>query len=346
MTNTLVEHLNSDFEQYKNFQLDSRDTGDLIPKWRELVDSQLKRFVAYDGYLDFNLLKDFRRKQIFVPDLPERELNQFNVRNFIGGQRRGAYLMLKECLDVFKVYGDENLLSKYPCSNAGNPYIFRRQGYSYTFRWIKHIYSLGLVNRFLGDKLCSDFISLDIGSSYGIFPSLLNQEYPGSHHVLVDFPEQLLLAHYYLGTTLPEARIAGIDDVCMQVSINRDYVKNYDFVLVPITLFEKLVGLEPNLVSNFASFGEMSRKWFEFYVNSAPVRSAEFLFTTNRIDSSPTYDTDLTILDYPIWDESKVLHFAVSPIFSYTYMYLRRLLFWNEKVQYPPHFEYIGRVAG
>ena len=89
----------------------------------------------------------------------------------------------------------------------------------------------------------------------------------------------------------------------------------------------------------------MTRKWFEYYVNSPPFQSAEFFFTANRFESYPTYDADLTILDYPIWDKTKALHFGISPIFSYTYMYPRKLLFLYNKIPYPAYFEYIGGIS-
>ena len=287
MQDSLLQRIEVDLKKYEDLQLGSGNTEDLIPKWRELVDMEPKRFVKKDGSLNSEALRNFRRSQIFVPDLPELDMNRPNLRNFIGGQRRGIKRMLRECLDVFKQYGDEELLRKYPCAPAGNPHIFHNQGFQYTFRWIKHVYSLGLVNKVLGSKLTPGFVGLDIGSSYGIFSSLLKREYAESHHVLADFPEQLMLAHYFLGSCFPSARIAGIEAVADAGDITREFVENYDFVLIPVTMFDNLALTKVDLVSNFASFGEMSRKWFEHYVHSPTFKTAEYFFTANRIESYP-----------------------------------------------------------
>jgi hypothetical protein len=196
----------------------------------------------------------------------------------------------------------------------------------------------------LGSRLADDFVALDIGSSYGIFSGLLKHEWPRSVHVLVDFPEQLLLAHYFLGRLHPQGRIAGIADVLRQPALTRDWVTQHDFVLVPCPHFAALTARSVDLVSNFASFGEMSRTWFTTYVTSAPFTTARYLFLVNRVESATTYDTDLTVLDYPLSSPFTKLHFALSPVFSKPYIYSRQALFFSTKIASSPYFEYIGEA--
>jgi putative sugar O-methyltransferase len=342
----LVHRIEADLKTYQELRFVSNRTEDLIPKWQELVDQEPKRFISDDYSVNLDALHNFRRLQIFIPDSPGWDPSIFRraLRVAVTGGGRGARRMLRECLDVLKEHGYQDLLQKYPCHPAGNPFVFKHEGYSYTYRWFKHIYFLGLLNRVLGPQLDDGFLALDIGSSYGIFSSLIKQEYPTSHHILVDFPEQLMLAYYFLGTCFPDARIAGVREVAAQGSLTRSFFEKYDFSLVPISLYDKIEAGSADLVSNFASFGEMSRTWFNNYVTSAPFQTAKYLLTANRMQSYPTYDTDLTVIDYPIWEPDKRIHFAVSPPFSHVYYYLRRRLFFNEKFAYPPYFEYVGRI--
>jgi len=340
----LIGLIEAELEAYSQEGIGSKGSDDLIPKWNELVNTEPSRFINQDGSLNVDALKNFRRSQIFVPDLPGVEVNHFNPRNLIGGERRGNLKVLRESLDILEEYGCLDLLRKYPCSPAGNPYVYRHQGYSYTFRWAKHIYSISVLNEFLGDKLDDEFVALDIGSSYGIFSSLVKREHPGSHHVLVDFPEQLILAYYFLGTCFPDARIAGVKEFREEDSLSKDFFRKFDFCLIPHTLYSQINGDSMDLVTNFASLGEMSRTWFDYYVKAPPFQTAKYLFTANRIKSNPDYDTDLTILDYPIWEPDKLLHFTISPVFSHVYHYRRKHLFFNERRAYPPAFEYIGRI--
>lgn len=341
----LISDINADIQAYHRLGLLANHAQELIPKWDALVKEEPKRFIKDDFTVDPEAIANFRNSQIFVPDYPMREVNHFNLRNAIGGERRGINKLLRECLEVLKVAGCTDLLLKYPCDPAGNPHVFKHQGYKYTFRWHKHIYFLALFNRLLSDKLPADFVGLDIGSSYGIYPSLLKKEHPASHHILVDFPEQLVLAHYFLGASVPGAKIGGLKDLDDGAQITREFVQQYDFVLVPVPKYLDIAPGTADLVTNFASFGEMSRTSFEYYVKSPPFLTAKYFLTANRVMSWPDYETDLAVVDYPIWDSEKKIHFAVSPPFSHIYKYDRRYLFFNQRVGYPPYFEYVGGIS-
>jgi hypothetical protein len=342
---TLVASLEDDVRAYRKYGVLSDKIEGLIPKWREQVAHEPARFIRADGSVDIQVLRNFRRLQVFVPDNPIFDSSMFNLKNLLGGGRRGERRMMRECLDIFLKAGDEHLLRTYPCHPAGNPLVFEHRGYRYTHRWLKHIYSLSVFNRVLAPLLEPGFISLDIGSSYGILPSLLKQEHPGSHYVLIDFSEQLILARYFLTTCLPHLKIAGLHELGDLSSISRQELERYDVVLLPCEWYSRLKPGSVDVITNFASLGEMGRQWFEFYMNSDFFQHARFFFTANRVESLPTYDTDLTILDYPIWDPAKRLHFTVSPIFSLFYWYLPRYRFFWERLRAHPYFEYIGRIS-
>jgi len=343
-TSDLVAEIEAELGAYAELGLLSGDVEALIWPWQNLLISEPKRFLAEDGSIKLDALKDFRRSRIFVYDSPTFDPHKPSLRNFIGGERRGQKKWLQECLTILEEEGHGELLRKYPSPTVGNPFVYRHKGYSYTFRWAKHVYSLGLMNRVLGDRLDSEFVGLDIGSSYGIYSNLLKSEYPGSHQVLVDFPEQLILAYYFLGTCFPDAKIAGIRELQSQEKLTRDFFLNYDFCLIPCPLYENIGDGAVDLITNFASLQEMSRESFDTYLNAPVFQTAKYFFTQNRIQSSPDYDSNVTIRDYPIWEPGKMLHFAISPVLSNSYRYQRRNLFFNERVIRPPVFEYIGEI--
>lgn len=342
LLNPVMSRIQADVDACRTAGLLEPLAEPLIPKWQRLVATEPERFVRADGTLNTAIVRQFRRVQIFVPDIPMWNPQAADVRNLLGGGRRGDRRMVRECLDLVRQSPYEPLLRKYPSTEIGQPYVFRDGGYVYTYRWLKHIWSLGLFGDVLRARLPEDFVAMDIGSGYGIFSGLVKHERPRSRHVLVDFPQQLFLAHYFLGHWHPGARVAGIRDVLEQPVLTREWLQRFDFVLVPCTRFGSLASGSVDLVSNFASFGEMTRTWFETYVHSDPVRAARFLFLVNRVQSAPTYDTDLTILDYPIWGCRRKLHFAVSPPFSTPVAHPRRQVFFSGNVPNFPYFEYIG----
>lgn len=329
----------------ENLKLQKEETSknqlkDLEKKWNFLVSEEPKKFINENLTIKIDMLRNFRKLRLFIPDEPAFNASAFNIRSHISGHRRGMKRLLIDSLDVIKKNGYISLLTKYPVNKIGNPNIFKSEGYTYTYRWLKHIYSLGLIKEVLQNKLKNDFITLDIGSSYGVFDYLLKKEYPNCCCVLLDFPEQLVLAHYYLGMSFTEAKIAGYKELFSQNKIDRDFLKKYDFVLIPLSLYNKIEPNSIDLVTNFASFGEMRREWFDYYVKAGPFISAKYFFTENRFQSAPTYDTDITILDYPLNDFEK-LHFRICPIFSYVYK--RKLFFFYERLYFTSqYFEFIG----
>jgi hypothetical protein len=315
----------------------------LIDKWQDKVQQDGGRVMAGQR-LNVSALRAFRRRQLFVPDSPNWDPARPSLKSWLGGGRRGDRRMLKECFEIYREAGDMALLAKYPCHEAGQPYVFSYQGCRFTHRWLKHLYFISLVNRVLSPHWPAEAVCLDIGSSYGIFASLMKQEYPDTHHVLVDFTEQLLMARYFLGRCLPQARIAGPSEVLAQPRLTQEFLRRYDFVLLPVSLYHRVEPGAVDLITNFASLGEMSRQWFDAYLTSPVFTSARFFFTANRVESRPTYNTDVTILDYPIWDARKRLHFGLSPLFSRFYWYPRRRWFGYERIMSHPYFDYIGRV--
>lgn len=337
---TLLERVQAELDAQRRHIPDYRKGLDA--KWETKTAEEPARFIDRNGRIKADVLANFRRIQLFVPDTPATDYDAFSVRNLLDGARRGEKRMLIECYERLERVGALATLRRYPTPDVGNPYVFNWKGTRFTYRWHKHMHFITLVNRLLRSKLSDDFIGLDLGSSYGIFPSLMKQEFPRSHYVLVDFPEQLLMAYYFLGSYLPGARIAGTRELAEAGTVDADFIRQYDFVLVPVTMYDRLAPGAVELYSNFASLGEMRREWFRGYLESPVFTSSRYFFCANRYESAPTYDSDLTVVDYPVWDPSRRIHFTTSPVFSH--IYTRKNLFFNEKLTYPQYFEYIGKV--
>lgn len=347
---TLLTQVQGDVDALLNHNLTSQGDPALVPLWSARTGQALQSLVPGHGRLDVDSLKHFRRDRILVDDVPANDLrrslrNRNLARSLVGGGSRGARRCLLECLEVLRTRSFEDLLLRYPCPPVGHPAIFRHQGFHYTFRWARHVYFLGLMNRILRDRLRDDFVTLDIGSSYGGFSYLVKREHPASRHVLVDLPEQLILARYFLGSTLPQARIAGVSELLREPVITKDLLSDFDFVLLPAPLFERLAARSVDLVTNFASMSEMTRGYFDRYLQSEVFRSAGYFYTINRVEPYPkAFGTDISILDFPITDPEKRLHFGICPIFSVNFLFRRRLLFFTSCEVPPPYFEYIGRI--
>lgn len=340
----------------------------LDSKWEKLLIQEPKKLFNPDGSIKFDYLTEFRRREIFVSDMaPTSDFTNLDPRLWwksllanplkgIGnllcerllGSRKGIRQLLKDTFQVLEAEHALDLLGRHPAAGTpGAPFTYSIKGYSFNLRWARHIYFHNLLQKHLGGEIRKRkrFISMDIGSSYGIFSSIFTAEYPNSTQVLVDFPDQHLLAYYYIAKTFPEARIGTLSDLLTQQTITREFLEQFDFVLAPVATYEMFAANSVDMVTNFFSFGEMRREWFMGYIQGKAFQTAEFFFTSNRIESAPrlepTYDSDLTILDYPLADYQRLL-FGVFPLYTY---HIRKKFFLDyEKLPFSSqNFDFIGR---
>jgi len=325
---------------------------DFCSWWEERFRKETDKLINADNKIVVENLVNFRGKQLFVSDRPSAKLKSFysnhklyycliKVVNLVFGRKRGS---IQEALDTFEVVekmGFLELLKKYPSPDIGHPLNINYKGYTFTNRYIRHIYNLGLFKQYLKDKVDDDFVALDIGSSYGLFSSMMKHEMHKSHHVLVDMPGPLTLAYYYLACLFPDAKLAGFDVVGRERRIDRNFIKKYDFVFVPISMYDKLTAHSVDLVTNFSSLSEMSKNWFDKYIQSEVFKTSPFFFTINRYDAYPTFRDNITILDYPLGD-FETIYMRTCPFLLYYYKGF--LLFWYKRVNYPSSlFQFIGK---
>jgi putative sugar O-methyltransferase len=334
--NEIFDYILSEI-QYIQSKKSIHDTNDL---WANRVNTSLKKFLNDDNSLRINIIRNFRRNQVFVTETPPIKFRL--PINWISGSLRGAKRFCKDRLNVLIETGDIEYLKKYPINFVGNPYYYKIHGYLFNERWTRHVRYTRLLSNCLNDFIKSgEARVLDIGSSYGIFPELVKREFINAKIGIIEFSEQLLLAYYYLKMSFPSARINTLREVYEAEEIDLNFVNKFDFTLIPVECYNKLKANSFNLITNFASFGEMSKQWFETYLDGEVFRNARYFFTLNRFESRPTYNTDINILDYRL-HEYKKIYFQISPLFhSY---YEKFLLFFYKKKNFTSQsFEFIGK---
>lgn len=345
----LLRQVQEDLDSCRELGLTFREDPVHTRLWNLKFREGTQRLIDDGGRIDPTALADFRRQAGFIGDGPSIELNHFSPGNLLLGSRRGQKALLKKCLRVLEEHGLVELLRKHPSPAIGNPYLIEHRGLRYSHRWFRHIYALGRMNSILRPRLKTGFIALDIGSGYGIFQGLLYREYPGCHQVLVDLPEMLLLARYFLAVWFPEARIAGMAELSGRSSITRDFIEEHDFLLLPSSWYGRLEARSANLVTSFACLGELKREFFDYYVQAPVFKTADYLFTINPITAESFWceDSDVTILDYPIWEPQKKLYFGLCPAYFHSYRPPKqKLIVFYKFRRFPPFFEYMGMLCG
>nr|WP_255533914.1 putative sugar O-methyltransferase [Polynucleobacter bastaniensis] len=263
-----------------------------------------------------------------------------SIINYLIGSRRGELRLIKKQLAIVEKEGAIRILAANEDSAIGNPMHYRHKSKNLTGRYLRHIYFYSIFEKIISRELPNDFIGLDIGSSYGVFSGLIKFNIPQSKHILVDLEGQMILAEYYLSNKFPDLKIANASDILANGIIDSEFISKYDFILVPVELFDFLKDAKVDLVTNFLSLGEMSRYWFNKYINSNVFKSSRFLFTVNRYDSAPTYNNGLTVLDYPFQNYTTIR--MQNCLFFVAYVKKALLFFYKLKPHTSGVFEYIG----
>lgn len=214
---------------------------------------------------------------------------------------------------------------------------FLRKNVSTNNRWNRYVYISSQIKNFkLIDKKNSNW--LDIGSYYGGLQLILKKYFRSQNFYLIDFHHQLCRSYVLLKNTYPNANHI----LPNQLIKNRKY-KNSIFY-IPVQNLNDITNIKFDLITNFFSFGEMTRSFFNYYFKNKVIKNAKILYFVNRFVSSPkfepTYNNDINIFDY----EKKnftTKFFDIFPI--HHYKNIKRKLF-NRLTYRPissPYFEKI-----
>lgn len=340
-----IRKVEADLAQYRDLGLLFEAGEDHTQLWNWYFFRGREALFDRQGRVHRRVIRDFWRLQVFLGDNPRMRAGR--GLTLLSGARRGERALMEGLRRTLRRTGCRELARKYPCPKVGRPRMFRTGSLRFTHRWAKHIYHLKRVNEFLGARLPQGFVTLDIGSGPGLFSSLIHQEYAGAHAVLVDLPEQLLLARYFLEKMFPGARIAGVGELSGMESISRETLARYDFVLMPWQYYGRLEAGSVDLMTSFAALGELRRHVFDYYVDAPVFRSAGYLYVSNPVQSDQMFaESDVTLLDYPLVRGEGRLYFGVSPMMVYLYTAPVPYKFFHyELPRLTPFFEYIGKIS-
>ena len=228
--------------------------------------------------------------------------------------RKYSFSFFFDDLAIIKMMGAEDILLNNPVHETpDSQYLYFFNGTSANVRWLRYIYFAARIREF--NMLDKNAVWLDIGPYYGGLQGIIKKLYPDTTCFLVDFNHQLCRSYVYLHKQYPEAKHILPDELDDKLEIEQG-----SFVYVPTTHYKKIKSVQPNLFTNFFSFGEMKKEVFLEYLESAPSKNSINIYIANRFVSSPffetTYDTDTTIFDYQFSSHS-LKYFDILPIHHY-----------------------------
>jgi putative sugar O-methyltransferase len=278
-----------------------------IRSWSEQDDLgvpvQLRRLLSLDSFTFVNFIRYLR---YLSPDYWARSKFQKQA--------------LQDDLNIIKESGYVNLLIKNPITKT--PFvrdIYIKDKLKFNSRYLRYIYISGQINKY---KLLSRreySVHVDIGGFYGGLQGILFNEYSNTTFISVELPHQLFRSFLYHKLLYPEVvQIVGIRE--FESYMSSATRKNGFIYLSPLDYDSITKITHVDLLTNFLSFGEMSRSNFDNYMKSKTTLNSKSYYFVNRFISSPkyeqTYDANINVMDYFI-PQTELKLFDIFPIHHY-----------------------------
>lgn len=222
--------------------------------------------------------------------------------------------VLEDDIAVIERIGGARLIDENPAHlSPGAREFYFLNGRSVSMRWLRYIYLLRRMQ--MEDMLHDGAVWVDVGSYYGGLQGLVRKYHPRTRMVLVDFHHQLARSYLYLSHLFSDATHVFPDQVARGVDLRS--LAEGSIVYVPAFGFDAISDQSVDLATNFFSFGEMRRPIFRSYIDSILFSRSWRTFIANRFVSAPsidpTYDSDLTVLDYNL-PNREILYFDTFPM--------------------------------
>ena len=164
-----------------------------------------------------------------------------------------------------KVIKKELLASVSESSAGGSASVYYRGQYLSEKLLFHTLIVNDIINNINFDKNRRKVV-VDIGSGYGGLDRLLSYYVPNSCFILVDLPETLLLTSYYMEYNFPHKKIALLSDIADRLDDFDSLVLEYDFIIVPPSVVEKIPSASVDLAMNSASLGFMQHDYVKYYL--------------------------------------------------------------------------------
>jgi len=302
-----------------DFFIEKRKTQDSL--WSKRLVSWVNRIIDKNGQLKISEINNFRKYSIFLSETPHSKKNLFlnHVHKLIRG--KGHFISAFHSLENYKKSSDQKYLTNIKMSVVGNPgYYVTNKGIKFNERYLRHLRNIENIEKYIINNNSNEVKNvLDIGGGYSQFLEMMKRRFDKLKFANVDFYEQLILAYYYLLENFPESKICPMSKILSCEYIDETLINKFDFILIPIECYHKIKPNVFDLITNFSSFGEMPRNVFLEYLNSPQFKSAKFVYTVNRLDSFPTYNNNISLIDY-LEGNLNISYLSVSPIWKHYFV--------------------------
>jgi putative sugar O-methyltransferase len=182
---------------------------------------------------------------------------------------------------------DPGLLASFEDNRVGGPITVVHQGRRLTRHVVYSAYQCTVLLRWSGLHPSRPALVCDIGAGYGRLARHFTRIFPRATYLLLDLPESVALASFFLKSSMPGTRIGTIRDFEPDAPIAPDALAGYACVALPWWYIENLVDESVDLFINISSMGEMSHAFIEYYMAQIHRLARGSFYWVNRLVGNP-----------------------------------------------------------
>jgi len=299
----LVERVLKAYEVAKRDQQSAGERYQPNGEWTSLIESKLKAFRA-KGSMGEVLGSFFRDEEAFVG------LCDYATPPYLRSPRNlmTRILFVNSMLYDYRVWTEltGKAIEAIRVPFVGNPFGYFINGVLAVPANFRHHYAADKAAALIGGS----GVIVEIGGGWGDV-GYFALKHPGIHYVDFDLPEILLLAAYWLCSTLPERRIALYGEEPAQTVLAN--IENYDAVLYPNFCLSLLSQKCVDIFVNTHSLSEMNPETIHEYLGQISRTCRKYFFHENSDKPYHTLGhTEIPASSFEI-EGFRLLNKAMSP---------------------------------
>jgi putative sugar O-methyltransferase len=250
--------------------------------WWEEMSLKFREELFINGEINREYLKRFRGTKELPANIVK---DQFLVVNREFGYTKSYLKSIDLVLEYHRLATivPKEILINISESYAGDNLSVNYRGQRLSIRSLFH--AVITENILRGVELPNEKVVIwEIGAGYGGLARILKSYIPNSCHIILDLPETLTYASYFIAYNFPDKRIGYLSDIIDRLDNFDKLLEEFDFLIIPTWVSDYIPDSKVDLVIDTYSMGEMSKEYVEYYLNhiDKTLKSGGYFYSINR----------------------------------------------------------------
>lgn len=280
--------------------------------------------IALEGFFSFGKAVEVAKSDKFK--LSGDYINHIFDKTVFLPEEKGSAKEKQMLLTWYKVYlCTKDNLEKFGLEedSCGNPVVVWVDGRSISANLCLFSEHLRIVRKYCRISEDRRVFLADIGCGYAGFMKLLKKEFRKSTCLLVDLPQNILLAKYYLRSNFPGCSFCPTSILYDKNRILVEDLINYDFVFLTPDVLERIENKKfIDFVCNMRSFQEMNLNYIRYYFTHLNRLVSGYFYSVNREQAPPRFG-GVNFKDWPFGEGWKTVFLKQPARGTYPILHLQ-----------------------